>query len=229
MVLSWGGPCLNAKSRVWSSRDMASRPAWAPPWGVSGSRWCVNIRGAALRSRGSLEWSTPSQRSLSQPAAPTSGNHGVNTVILDQTHFWPCEGGLAVVPGEGPCWGELSLIKGSPQVSPLSPWGQELSALGVSWLPIPEGSRSRMRVAPVWFFFFFFPRFIYLFYLFYLFLVVLGLHCYVQASCCSSFSSCGEQAPEHPLGSRGLSCSEACGIFPDQGSKLCPPLWQTVS
>ena len=24
----------------------------------------------------------------------------------------------------------------------------------------------------------------------------------------------------------GLSCSAACGIFPDQGSKLCPLNWQ---
>ena len=143
------------QSWVWSSRDMVSRPVWAPPWGVSGSRWCVNIRGAALRSHGSLEWSIPSQRSLSQPATPTSGSHGVNTVTLDQTHFWPYERGLAVVPGEGPWWGQLSLIKGSPQVSPLSPWGQELSALDVSWPPIPEGSRSKMGLALAWFFFFF--------------------------------------------------------------------------
>ena len=83
-----------------------------------------------------------------------------------------------------------------------------------------------MGLAPVLFFFFFFPRFIYLFNLF---LAVLGLHRCVQASCCSSFSPCGEQAPEHPLSSRGLSHSEACGIFPDQGSNLCPLHWQTVS
>ena len=27
----------------------------------------------------------------------------------------------------------------------------------------------------------------------------------------------------------GLSCSVACGIFPDQGSNLCPLQWQTDS
>ena len=27
----------------------------------------------------------------------------------------------------------------------------------------------------------------------------------------------------------GLSCSEACGIFPDQGSNLCPLHWQADS
>ena len=27
----------------------------------------------------------------------------------------------------------------------------------------------------------------------------------------------------------GLSCSAACGIFPDQGSNPCPPHWQTDS
>ena len=27
----------------------------------------------------------------------------------------------------------------------------------------------------------------------------------------------------------GLSCSEACEIFPDQGSSLCPLLWQVDS
>ena len=27
----------------------------------------------------------------------------------------------------------------------------------------------------------------------------------------------------------GLSCSAACGIFPDQGSNLCPLHWQAVS
>ena len=25
----------------------------------------------------------------------------------------------------------------------------------------------------------------------------------------------------------GLSCSTICGVFPDQGSKLCPLRWQT--
>ena len=31
------------------------------------------------------------------------------------------------------------------------------------------------------------------------------------------------------VGARGLSCSEACGIFPDQGSNPCPLHWQVDS
>ena len=31
------------------------------------------------------------------------------------------------------------------------------------------------------------------------------------------------------LVAHGLSCSEACGIFPDQGLNLCPLHWQAVS
>ena len=85
---------------------------------------------------------------------------------------------------------------------------------------------------------------IYLFTL--LFLVAPGLHCCRQAfsgcrelgllSCCNAqasqrsvFSYCGTQA----LGTRvsvvaalGLSCSMACGIFPDQGWNPCPLHWQ---
>ena len=48
------------------------------------------------------------------------------------------------------------------------------------------------------------------------------------------FRSCGAWAQElQLLGSvvvaHGLSCFEACGIFPDQGSNLCPLLWQADS
>ena len=67
-----------------------------------------------------------------------------------------------------------------------------------------------------------------------LFLAVLGLRC-----CARAFSSCGERgglSPSRPLLLRstdcrhagsvvvahGLSCSAACGIFPDQGSNPCP-------
>ena len=82
-----------------------------------------------------------------------------------------------------------------------------------------------------------------------LFLAVLGLHCYVWA-----FSSCGELglvsvvgyglilvaaslAVEHRLKGtqasvvvvHGLDCPMACGIFPDQGSNLCPLHWQADS
>ena len=49
---------------------------------------------------------------------------------------------------------------------------------------------------------------------------------------CSGFSCCGAQA----LGTwasvvvaRRLSCSVACGIFPDQGSNPCPLHWQVDS
>ena len=67
--------------------------------------------------------------------------------------------------------------------------------------------------------------------------------------CTRAFSSCGERGPlliavrgpltiaaslvaEHRLQTRrlnicgGPSCSEACGIFPDQGSNPCPLHWQ---
>ena len=58
------------------------------------------------------------------------------------------------------------------------------------------------------------------------------LGCGAQASHCGGFSCCGAQA----LGVRasvvvahGLSCSTACGIFPDQGLNLCPLNWQVDS
>ena len=66
--------------------------------------------------------------------------------------------------------------------------------------------------------------------------------------CARAFSSCSERGPlftavrgPFPLrstGSRraglvvvahGLSCSAACGIFPDQGSNPCPLHWQADS
>ena len=86
----------------------------------------------------------------------------------------------------------------------------------------------------------FFLNFLFI-YLIYLFLAVLGLR-----FCARAFSSCGKQGPlfiavHGPLtivaslvgstGSRragsvvvahGPSCSVACGIFPDQGTNLCP-------
>ena len=74
-------------------------------------------------------------------------------------------------------------------------------------------------------------------------MAVLGLR-----FCARAFSSCGKWGPlfiavRGPLmlrstGSRragsvivahGPSCSAACGIFPDQGSNLCPLHWQADS
>ena len=44
--------------------------------------------------------------------------------------------------------------------------------------------------------------------------------------------SCGLRVLEHGLNScvaHGLSCSTVCGIFPVQGSNLCPLHWQMNS
>ena len=100
----------------------------------------------------------------------------------------------------------------------------------------------------------FFYLFIYVFmyvcmyvcmYLFiYLFMAALGLRCCVRASNCGGFSCCGALALRawasvvvarglQSAGSvvvvHGLHCSVACGIFPDQGSNLCPLHWQADS
>ena len=52
------------------------------------------------------------------------------------------------------------------------------------------------------------------------------------SSCGTWVSSCGSRASQS-AGSvvvvHGLSCSVACGIFPDQGSKPCPLHWQADS
>ena len=99
------------------------------------------------------------------------------------------------------------------------------------------------------FIFYLFLFFFFNFYLFILFLAVLGLR-----FCARAFSSCGKWGPlfiavrgpltivaslvaEHRLqmhrlsscGSRGPSCSAACGIFPDQGLNPCPLHWQADS
>ena len=70
------------------------------------------------------------------------------------------------------------------------------------------------------------------------------LHCIARASHCDGFSCCGEQAlgvrasviVAHGLSScgvgssaHGLSCSAACGIFPDQGLNPCPLHWKADS
>ena len=58
------------------------------------------------------------------------------------------------------------------------------------------------------------------------------LHCGAWASHCGDFSCCRAQV----LGSQasiavvhGLSCSSACGIFPDQGLNPSPMRWQVNS
>jgi len=87
----------------------------------------------------------------------------------------------------------------------------------------------------------------------YLFRAVLGLRCFSLAvvrgcypslrcvgfSCCGAqapgrvgFSSCSSQALGHRLnscGAHGPSCSEACGIFLDQGLNPCLLHWQVDS
>ena len=80
----------------------------------------------------------------------------------------------------------------------------------------------------------------------YLFLAVLGLRCCTQAfsSCVRVTLHCGAWASHcggfscraWALGAlasvvvvHGLSCSAAGGIFPDQGSNLCPLHWQVDS
>ena len=41
--------------------------------------------------------------------------------------------------------------------------------------------------------------------------------------------SCSREHRFNGCGTHGLSCSTACGIFPDQGSNLCPLHWQADS
>ena len=94
-------------------------------------------------------------------------------------------------------------------------------------------------------FFFNFYLFIYLFihlWLCWVFVSVLGLSP-AAASGGHSSSRCAGLSPQRPLllqstGSRcagsvvvahGLSCSVACGIFPDQGPNPCPLHWQADS
>ena len=85
--------------------------------------------------------------------------------------------------------------------------------------------------------FFFFNLFIFYFWLCWVFVSVQGLSL-VVASGGHSSSRCAGLSLSRPLllrstGSvvvaRGLSCSAACGIFPDQGSNPCPLHWQVDS
>ena len=85
---------------------------------------------------------------------------------------------------------------------------------------------------------FYFSPFIY--YFSFLSLTVLSLCCCARASHCGGSSGCGAQAVgtgglqclQHAgsvVVAHGLSCSAACGIFPDQGSNLFPLQWQVNS
>ena len=63
-------------------------------------------------------------------------------------------------------------------------------------------------------------------------MAALGLCCSAQASHCGGFSCCRVWA----LGAwasvvvaHRISCSVACGIFPDQDSNPCPLHWQADS
>ena len=97
----------------------------------------------------------------------------------------------------------------------------------------------------IYFLFFIFFKFIYLFIYFWLcwvFVSVRGLSLVVASGGLSS-SRCAGLSLSRPLllrstGSRrassvvvahGLTCSAACGIFPDQGSNPCPLHWQADS
>ena len=70
------------------------------------------------------------------------------------------------------------------------------------------------------------------------------LRCGVQSSRCGGFCCCGAwalgawasvvvgrglQSAGSVVVAHGLSCSTACGIFPDQGSNPCPLQWQVNS
>ena len=106
-------------------------------------------------------------------------------------------------------------------------------------LKSPQGGLMR-TILPVFFFFFFF-FFIYL-WLCWVFISVRGLSLVVASGGHSSSRCAGLSLPRPLLlqstGSRRAgsvivahrpSCSTACGIFPDQGSNLCPLHWQADS
>ena len=82
--------------------------------------------------------------------------------------------------------------------------------------------------------------------LFYVFVAVLGLRCcewivvvtrrgYSRVAVCRllnagpSVATLGLQSTGSIVAAPGLSCSRACGIFPDQGSNLHPLHWQADS
>ena len=59
-------------------------------------------------------------------------------------------------------------------------------------------------------------------------LIAVASRCRAWALEHTGFSSCGTWAPETVV-AHGLSCSAACGVFPDQGSNPCPLHWQADS
>ena len=62
-----------------------------------------------------------------------------------------------------------------------------------------------------------------------LILVAAVLECVGSVVVAHGLSSCNSQAPECGLiVAQGLSCPTACGIFPEQGSNLCPLHWLTT-
>ena len=88
----------------------------------------------------------------------------------------------------------------------------------------------------------FFINFIYLFMLCWVFISVRGLSLVVasgghSSSRCAGLSlsrplllrSTGSRCADSVVVAHGLSCSVACGIFPDQGSNPCPLHWQADS
>ena len=93
-----------------------------------------------------------------------------------------------------------------------------------------------------WIFFFNLYLFIYLFLLCWIFISVRGLSLVVasgghSSSRCAGLSlsrplllrSTGSNRAGSVIVAHGPSCSAACGIFPDQGSNLCPLHWQADS
>ena len=92
------------------------------------------------------------------------------------------------------------------------------------------------------FFFNFIYLFIYLFWLCWVFVSVCGLSLVAASGGHSSLRraglslsrplllwSTGSRRPGSVVVAHGPSCAAACGIFPDQGSNLCPLHWQADS
>ena len=133
-----------------------------------------------------------------------------------------------------------------------SPWGHK--ELGMTERLNNDTTKAMRKASSFFFFFFFNERFVFVFWLAWVLVTVLSLslvvvsggnssvvpglliavasRCRAQAPGCAGFSSCSSQALE-PVGSvvvvHGLSCSLACGIFPNQGSNPCPLCWQADS